>query len=151
MPRAPTDLTAMRIVIDTNIAISGLLWPGPPRRLIELAHSPALTLCTSRLLLVELAEVIARPKFGQRLRAADISASGFVQDFARLAEIVEPAVLSEPVSRDPDDDVVLATALAAKAKLIVSGDRDLLDLGSVRDIRIVKASDALLLLGAPDR
>jgi putative PIN family toxin of toxin-antitoxin system len=98
-------------------------------------------------LLAELAEVIARPKFAQRLRAAGISASFLVQDFARLAEIVEPATLSEPVSRDPDDDVVLATALAAKADLIVSGDRDLLDLGSVWEIRIVKTSDALLVLG----
>jgi uncharacterized protein len=147
MPRAPTDPSAMRIVIDTNTAISGLLWPGPPRRLIELTRTPAHVLCTSRVLLAELAEVIARPKFAQRLRAAGISASFLVQDFARLAEIVEPATLSEPVSRDPDDDVVLATALAAKADLIVSGDRDLLDLGSVWEIRIVKTSDALLVLG----
>jgi predicted nucleic acid-binding protein len=70
-------------------------------------------------LLAELAEVIARPKFAQRIQAAGLSAA-LVQDYTRLAEIVEPAPLAQPVSRDPDDDVVLATALAARATLIVS-------------------------------
>ncbi|MBX5461610.1 MAG: putative toxin-antitoxin system toxin component, PIN family [Steroidobacteraceae bacterium] len=70
-----------------------------------------------------------------------------MQDYARLAEIVEPAPLSG-VSRDPDDDVLLATALAAQAFLIVSGDLDLLDLGTFRDIRILNAADALRALNA---
>ena len=52
------------------------------------------------------------------------------------------------MSRDPDDDVVLATALAARGTLIVSGDRDLLDLGSFSDIRILDAAEALRVLRA---
>lgn len=58
-----------------------------------------------------------------------------------------PASLSGPVSRYPDDDLVLATALAAEASLIVSGDRDLLVLGTFRDIRILAAADALATIG----
>ncbi len=104
-------------------------------------------LCTSLALLAELAEVIGRPKFVHRAQAAGLSAAALVQDYARLAEIVEPASLPEPISRDPDDDVVLATALGAGADLIVSGDRDLLDLGVFRDVRIVTATDALALSG----
>ena len=73
-----------------------------------------------------------------------------MQDYARLAEVVVPAALTEPVSRDPDDDLVLATALGAEASLIVSGDRDLLELGTFRDIRILAAADALTLIG-PER
>ena len=103
----------MRIVVDTNTAISGLLWPGPPRRIIDLIRARTHTLCLSLALIAELAEVIARPKFAQRLSDAGLSASALVQDYSRFAEIVEPAPLSQPVSRDPDDDVVLATALAA--------------------------------------
>jgi len=138
----------MRIVVDTNTAISGLLWPGQPRRLIDLIRTRTHTLCVSVALLAELAEVIARPKFAQRLQAAGLSAAALVQDYARLAEIVEPAPLAEPVSRDPDDDVVLATALAAHAVLIVSGDQDLLVLGTFRDIRILNAAEALRALSA---
>lgn len=137
----------MRIVVDTNTAVSGLLWPGPPRRLIDLIRARTHTLCVSTALLAELAEVIGRAKFAQRLQAAGLSATALVQDYARLAEIVEPAPLSG-VSRDPDDDVVLATALAAQAFLIVSGDHDLLDLGTFRDIRILNAADALRVLNA---
>lgn len=87
-----------------------------------------------RWLLAELAEVIARPKFAQRIQTAGLSAAALVQDYTRFAEMVEPAPLPQPVSRDPDDDVVLATALAARATLIVSGDQDLLVLGFFADI-----------------
>jgi len=137
----------VRIVADTNIVLSGLLWQGPPRRLIDLGRERALTLCTSLTLLAELAEVIGRPKFAQRVQAAGLSAATLVQDYARLAEIVEPALLPTPVSRDPDDDQVLACALAAEAELIVSGDRDLIDLAAFRHIRILTASQALGVLG----
>jgi hypothetical protein len=60
----------VRIVADTNTALSGLLWQGPPRRLIDLARERALTLCTSTALLAELAEVIGRPKFAARVHDA---------------------------------------------------------------------------------
>jgi putative PIN family toxin of toxin-antitoxin system len=113
----------MRIVADTNTVLSGLLWQGPPRRLLDLARQRAFTPCTSLTLLAELAEVIGRDKFAQRVRAAGLSAAELLQDYERLAEIVEPTPLPAPVSRDPDDDHVLACALAAQAELIVSGDK----------------------------
>ena len=137
----------MRLVADTNTALSWLLWQGPPRRLIDLARERAFTLCTSTALLAELAEVIGRPRFAARVHDAGLVAADLVQDYARLAEVVVPASLTEPVSRDPDDDLVLATALGAEASLIVSGDRDLLVLGTFRDIRILAAADALTLIG----
>jgi putative PIN family toxin of toxin-antitoxin system len=98
-------------------------------------------------LLAELAEVIGRGKFSARVHDAGLAAADLVQDYARLAEIAEPASLTEPVSHDPDDDLVLATALGAEASLIVTGDRDLLVLGTFRDIRILAAADALTLIG----
>jgi uncharacterized protein len=104
------------------------------------------SLYTSLALLAELAEVIARAKFARRLRAAELSATTLVQDYARLAQIVEPQALPPPLSRDPDDDVVLATAAAASAQLIVPGDADLLTLGSFRSIRILPARAALALI-----
>jgi predicted nucleic acid-binding protein len=56
---------------------------------------------------------------------------------------VTAAPLTEPVSRDPDDDHVLACAIAARADLIVSGDRDLLDLGRYRTLAIIDAAAAV--------
>src|SRR6185437_6145648 len=118
MPRAPNAAPVMRIVADTNTALSGLLWQGPPRRLLDLARERRITLCTSLTLIAELAEVIAREKFVERVRAAGLSATELVQAYERLAEVVIPQALPAPVSRDPDDDHILACALAAKAQLI---------------------------------
>ena len=139
----------MRIVADTNTVLSGLLWQGPPRRLLELARERKVSLCTSLTLLAELAEVIAREKFAERVRAAGLSAAELVQDYERLAEVITPEPLPAPVSRDPDDDHVLACALAAKAELIVSGDkRHLLILTEYQGIPIRTVADALVQLTA---
>lgn len=99
-------------------------------------------------LLAELAEVIGRKKFAQRLQAAGLSPAALVKDYSRLCVSVEPESLPQPVCRDPDDDLVLATALTAQAFLTVSGDLDLLDLGAFGDIRIINAADAPRLLSA---
>lgn len=140
----------MRIVVDTNTVLSGLLWQGPPRRLLDLARARQITLCTSQTLLAELAEVIARDKFTHRVRAAGLSAAELVQDYERLAETVTPQPLPAPVIiRDLDDDHVLACALAAQAQLIVSGDADLLGLKAYQRIPIRTASAALGELAAP--
>jgi putative PIN family toxin of toxin-antitoxin system len=138
----------MRIVADTNTVLSGLLWQGPPRRLMDLARQRVFTPSTSSTLLAELAEVIARDKFAQRVLAAGLSAADLVQDYTRLAQIVEPQPLPAPASQDLDDDHVLACALAAQANLIVSGDRDLLDLNEYQGIPILTTTDALQRLEA---
>jgi uncharacterized protein len=64
----------------------------------------------------------------------------------RLAEVTDPPPLPKAVSRDPDDDQVLALALATKAEVIVSGDADLLSLGSFEGISIVAPAEAVRLL-----
>jgi predicted nucleic acid-binding protein len=64
----------------------------------------------------------------------------------QLAEVIVPPPLPQPVCRDPDDDHVLACALAAQADLIVSGDADLLNLREYQSIRIVAAAEALRLI-----
>jgi uncharacterized protein len=133
----------MRIVADTNTVLSGLHWQGPPRRLLDLARQRTVTLCTSPTLLAELAEVIRRDKFVRRVHAATLSAAELVQDYERLAEVVEPQHLPAPTSRDPDDDHVLACARAGKADLIVSGDRDLLTLREYQGIPILSTTAAL--------
>lgn len=133
----------MRIVADTNTAVSGLLWQGPPRRLLAAARSRQIRLVTSQALLAELAEVLARQKFAARIRQADVSASALVKDFATIAHVVVPARMDQAVTRDPDDDEVIACALAAEANAIVSGDGDLLALGEHRGIPILNAVQAL--------
>ena len=133
----------MRIVADTNTVVSGLLWQGAPRRLIDACRGETLTLITSPVLLAELAEVLARDKFAGRILRAGLSARALVDDYADIVHVITPDALPEPASRDPDDDAVLACAIAARVDAIVSGDADLLTMDSFHGIPILSARQAV--------
>ena len=75
-----------------------------------------------------------------------MSLDALVLGYAELATLVVPATIPPTILRDPDDDAVLACALAANADLVVSGDHDLLDLKSFRDIPIVNAAQAIRIV-----
>ena len=137
----------MRAVIDTNVLLAGLLWVGPPHGLLEHVRAGTVTMVSSPALLAELADVIGRPKFDTILARTHTSRERTLAEVRRLAEVVDPPPLPQPVCRDPDDDRVLALAIAARVDLIVSGDDDLLSLGSFEGIRIVAPAEAVRLVG----
>ncbi len=133
----------MRVVLDTNVVSSALLWGGTPERLIELAGEGSLELFTSEALLAELAGILGRSKFAQKLRQKNLSAAEIVARYREIAETVEAAPIEEAALRDPDDAHVLACALAARAEAIVSGDADLHALGSYRGIPVLSPAECL--------
>lgn len=133
----------MRLVLDTNVLVSALLWPGTPTRLIELASEGEIQLYTSRVLVDELRDVLHRPKLTKAILATGLSAEELTRHYQRLAYLVTARQLTQPVCRDADDDHVLACALAARAELIVTGDTDLLVLHPFRGIPILNAQKAL--------
>ena len=132
----------MRLVLDTNTVVSGLLWGNKPSLLIEAALAGRVEIFTSHTLLLELEDVLPRSKFARRVAASGFAVAQLSARFALLAKTVAPAVIS-PVSADPDDDHVLACALAAQADLVVSGDSHLLNLKSYQQIPIVAPAEAL--------
>ncbi len=138
----------MRAVIDTNVLMAGLLWRGPSHVLLEQVRAGTVSLISSPALLAELADVIGRAKFDAILTRTNTSRERSLAEFRRLAEVIEPPPLPQPVCRDPDDDKVLALALAAKVEFIVSGDKDLLSLSSFEGVRIVTPADAIALIDA---
>jgi uncharacterized protein len=139
---------SVRAVIDTNVLLSGLLWPGNSHVLIEQVRASALTLVSSPVLLAELAEVAARSKFKDILARSNTNPELMLAQVRLLAEIVDPPPLPEPVSRDPDDDAVLALAAAARPDLIITGDKDLLVLGAHAGVPIVSAAEAVARIKA---
>ncbi len=140
----------MRIVLDTNVVLSALLWRGTPWRLLQaIERDEAIQLFTSAALLAELADVMTRPVPAKRLALFGRTARDLLTDYIEAADLVTPSTLPAVVSADPDDDEVIAAAIAAHAELIVSGDHHLLDLGSHQGIRIVTAAEALRLVGIP--
>jgi putative PIN family toxin of toxin-antitoxin system len=138
----------VRIVIDTNLLVSGLISDGPPRQLLKAAQTGVFELCISETLLAELLQVLSRDKFAARLGLAGLSPKDIVDDLRKLAVIAMPSAVPSVVITDPDDDHVLAAALAGRADLVASGDkRDLLPLGCYEGIEIVTARQALMKLG----
>ncbi len=133
----------MRIVADTNTVISGMLWYGPPRRIFDAARQRTITLYTSADLVAEVRDVLARPKLAPVLARNQTTAELLTTDYAALASVVVPAVLPTPIAVDPDDDAVLACAVAARADAIVSGDHHLLDLQAYQAIPILTATTLL--------
>jgi putative PIN family toxin of toxin-antitoxin system len=129
----------LRAVLDTNILVSGLGWGGTPAAILDAVSDGRVVLITSAPLLDELRRVLAYPKLAK-----------VVSDAARLTDIIAASsVVVEPdrvlaIVNDESDNRVLEAATAAAADYIVSGDADLLDLGSFEGIPIVTAAQFVM-------
>lgn len=132
----------MRVVLDTNVFISAFFWDGSPRRVLERAIRGNDELLVCREILDEIADVMRRPKFGVDLV--------FIDYFLKsIEEVARPAPITQPVPhicRDPQDNTILACAMAGRAEFIVSGDEDLLVLKEYSGTRIVSVDDFLNLV-----
>ncbi len=137
----------MRIVPDTNVVVSALIWGGTPFRLIQAASAGDIELYTSPVLLAELREVLSRAHLAERLTEQRSSVEEAVGLYGELAIRLSPLETPRVVPGDADDDHVIALAVAARAHLIVSGDKaHLIPLGSVGGIPIVSPAQAVHLL-----
>ena len=135
--------TGRRLVIDTNVLLSFILWPGGViKHTVEYAVLHGVLLFSDDTLL-EFFEVVQRPKFDRYapLQKRRQSAA----DLAAMVTRVEPKE-TPSLCRDPKDDKLLAVALAGKADFLITGDRDLLDLGAVGGTRILSPADFAALL-----
>lgn len=138
----------MRLVVDTNVVISALLWGGTPKALFALGETNDISFYTSRALLDEMADVLSRKKLAKTLSAINATPASLLRHYQGFAHVVQPRSIQRVVLNDPDDDQVIAAAVAARADLIVSGDRHLHDLGGeYNGIHIVTPAQAVRLIG----
>jgi putative PIN family toxin of toxin-antitoxin system len=122
----------VRVVADTNVLVSALIFPGgPPEAIYRLALEGRIDLVTSRPLLAELGRVLTE-KFGWHPEQTEQA----VGQLIRLAHIVDPDEAISEIQADPADNRVLEAAAARDAAAIVSGDQHLLALGAWRGIPI---------------
>ena len=131
----------MIVVLDTNVIIAAMVAKGLCHEVVARGLGSC-TVVTSQALLDELEHTL-RAKF--TLGPASIT---FLDQLRIRVRIVEPVALPAPVSRDADDDMVLATAVAAGAALVVTGDQDPLVIGRYNGIEIVSPRDFLKRLSS---
>jgi putative PIN family toxin of toxin-antitoxin system len=130
----PEDDSALKVVIDTNVFVSGVFFSGPPYQILKAWQLGEFELIISREILDEYRRV------GEVLReehpAVDLKPIlNFVLEHARVYKSV---VLKEPICEDPDDDKFFACALASGSKVIISGDKHLLNVSRYQDIQVLK-------------
>jgi putative PIN family toxin of toxin-antitoxin system len=130
----------MRVVIDTNVFISAIVFGGKPRRVINLVADDSVTLIMAEAIITEIRRIIVS-KF-----------PNFLEDLMRVeklleqdAEWVKLGFNTERITRDPNDDKFIETALIGSCHYIISGDKDLLDLKEYMGIKILSPAGFLSL------
>lgn len=125
----------MKVVVDTNVVVSGLFFGGFPGQILAAWNTGAITLVISAPILAEYREV------GEELSAryGELDFESFAALLVMNSEIVDaPQHLPHPVCSDPDDDKFLACAAAAGCKVIISGDRALLETSGWGGIEVLR-------------
>ncbi len=122
---------SLRAVLDTNVIVSGLGWRGAPAAVLDAALHGQVTLVTSPPLLAELRRVLSYPKL-----ARVIEGGGKLADLVEASSVVVLPSRAFAVVGDESDNRVLEAAVEGAADYIVSGDEDLLGLGSFQGIAV---------------
>ncbi len=119
----------MKVVLDTNVLLSGLMAPdGTPGRVLAAWFEARFDVVVSLDQLAEIGRVLAYPKIHRKLQWDEQRIEQFIRQLYIRAEVIELPAVSVEVPRDPKDVPILATLKAAGADVLVSGDRDLLEL-----------------------
>lgn len=136
----------VRIVVDTNLFISAIVFGGLPRKLLDLVAEDRVIVVIAEEILTEIRRIIA------------VKFSAFLPDLAKVERLLDEyavwvrlGTISLSVSRDSDDDKFIETAIVGNCQFIVSGDRDLLDLKMYKGVKIVNAAEFLSLVKTSDQ
>lgn len=121
----------LRVTLDTNIIISALLFGGNSRKIVEKIVNREFRVYTSPRLISELKEVLIK-----KFKFSNEKITNLEVQILSLFTVINPTK-SITVARDPDDNRVLEVAIESGSKIIVTGDKDLLDLKKYKRIRII--------------
>lgn len=130
----------LRAVLDTNIIVSAVVFKGKPRQVLELAFEEKIKPFISQTLLAELTETLTK-KFSLPSEEIELIEQEIKDGF----EIVYPTIILH-VQKDQDDNRVLEAAAEGKCDYVVTGDKELLDLGNFKGIKIVTATEFISIL-----
>ena len=129
----------MKIILDTNVFVSGVFFSGPPFQILQAWRNGEIQMVISLEILEEytrVGEILAEEYPARNLRR-------ILEYVAKAAVVYSAPPLQERVCDDPDDDKFLACALASNSKVVVSGDKHLLKSSGYQGIEVLKPRDFL--------
>ncbi len=128
----------MKLVVDTNVMISGLLWSGPPNRILKWTRDGLVVSIACELTIKELKRIIHYKQFAKRLSVLKITPPEVIAYTMNLVTFVpNPLSIPQVITDDSFDNLFLALASENEARLIISGDHHLLDLKEYDSIQIL--------------
>ena len=127
----------MRIVLDTNVFISGIFFSGPPSQILKAWKDKAIQIVLSKEILAEYQRV------GEELSSkySEIDIAPIIDLLNIYGEVVETKDLSVSICEDPDDNKFIECAISSNCKLIVSGDKHLLKISGFQEIEVLKSRE----------
>lgn len=133
----------IKVIVDTNVFVSGTLWKGAPHKVLELWSEGKFKLVVSVEIVNEYEAVL------NKLLNHQQDLVGRILETIRMhSEYVQPTKFPKAICRDPNDDMFLGAALAGKVDYIVSGDKDLLVLNNIGNLKIINSRQFLDAAGS---
>jgi putative PIN family toxin of toxin-antitoxin system len=133
----------MRVVLDTNVIVSGLFWKGAPKTLFDLIEQRKLTLCITPQIIAEVQRVLKYPKILRQLHNTGIEPNEVIGYVVKDALVFPDIDHVHIVKEDPSDDIFLNCAISCGAHWLITGDKHLLSIGNFGDIIIVTPAQFL--------
>jgi putative PIN family toxin of toxin-antitoxin system len=131
-----------KVVLDTNVVLSAILFGGKPRQILEAAIGGTIKICISGQTIAELERVLHRPRFGFNSQMVQT----IISEITAIAEWVEPHIHRQLVVNDPGDNMFLDCAIEGKVDYLVSGDHHLLSIGNCKGMQIINPDGFIEIL-----
>lgn len=133
----------MRVVLDTNIWVSAIIWGGNPEKIVDLQQHKLITIAMSEELLKELKTTFNKRKLQPKLNTLNLELDSVINLVRESVNFYPITEINVTQLRDPDDNIILATAIASNADVIITGDQDLLTLVKYQNIPIMTSNNFL--------
>ena len=137
----------MKIVLDTNVWLSGIFWDGEASKILEKAEKKAVQIIISKDILSEIVTVLNREsKFQRYILNLKLSIEELLRTILSISTLIETKTKLDIIKEDPKDNIILEAALDGKVKYLVSYDNHLLNMIEFRNIKIAPPKEFLKLL-----
>ena len=136
----------LKIVLDTNVWISGLIWGGRPAEIITAAEDNRLSILISEEIIAEISRVLNYPKLKDAYQPTGLNRKDLIETIIKIGKIVKVMKKLNVVHEHPADNKFIECAWASKANYLVSGDKHVLRINAYKKTKILTVNDFLRLL-----
>jgi uncharacterized protein len=134
----------MKIVLDTNVWLSGIIWDGEASKIIEKAEKERIQLIISDDILTEIVNVLNREsKFQKHILDLKLSIEDLIRTILSISTLIETDIKLDVIKADPKDNIILEAAIVGKADYIISYDNHILNMLEFREIKIISPKEFL--------